>query len=175
MFANSSSALISKKCGAQSTLGGDAWAMSNGSRLKLRASVRSFGRAGSLSVAREGRICIGRLKCGAVLRLTHVLGIRAVRFSRNWPRAHRSESQRHCAYHCVPANRCEDRLTGNNRLSCRNPPSLPAESYLSIRKVAIQHAIFFNTKPIAILFQDLFILTKRLWTNGLYWVWKKFL
>jgi len=31
---------------------------------------------GSLSAAREGRMCIGRLKCGAVLRLTHVLGIR---------------------------------------------------------------------------------------------------
>lgn len=76
-------------------------------------------------------MCIGRLKCGAVLcgGLTYVLGIRAVRLRRNWPRARRSKSR--AAFREI---RREDLRNGSRRIPRRTtvdrffPDSFPRKS-----------------------------------------------
>lgn len=119
--------------------------MSSGSRLKLRASVRSFGRAGSLSVAREGRMCIGRLKCGAVL--TSLVFVRCGS-SRNWPRVY-VVPNRHCApARYVPVDRREEeRSLGNNRGPLPKPRS---GSFVPLGNV-------FSDKPTAVHSQASFL------------------
>lgn len=102
--ARASSALIWKKCGAQPTLasGRDAWAMSNGSRLK--PGLCAFLRTGRLVKRCERGSDVHRpvKMWGSAVRLTYVLGIRAVRLRRNWPRASLQIAR------CIPRDRYED-------------------------------------------------------------------